>query len=80
MKTITINTTPILNPLMSRQSALYLGFKNLLSEERAQGEWNSVYLLIVFAIAAILIIALIKPMFKQSQDIVNQQPVVAEKK
>ena len=50
--------------------------KRLLSEERAQSEWNSVYLLIVFVIAAVLIIALIKPMFKQSQDIVNSQPVL----
>ncbi|HLC92712.1 MAG TPA: hypothetical protein VJH23_03320 [archaeon] len=53
--------------------------KKLISEERAQGEWNSVYLLIVFVIAAILIIALIKPMFKQSQDIVQNQPVLANK-
>lgn len=57
----------------------YAGFRRLFSEQRAQGEWNSVYLLIVFAIAAILIIALIKPMFKQSQDIVSQQPVVGGK-
>ncbi|HLC78923.1 MAG TPA: hypothetical protein VJG83_00700 [archaeon] len=48
----------------------------MLKEERAQSEWNSVYLLIVFIIAAILIIALIKPMFKQSQDIVNNEPVL----
>jgi len=50
--------------------------KNLLAEERAQSDWNSVYLLIVFAIAAILIIALIKPMFKQSQDIVKRDPIL----
>lgn len=52
----------------------------LLREQRAQGEWNSVYLLIVFIIAAILIIALIKPMFKQSQDIIKDQPVLQDKK
>lgn len=51
-------------------------FSQLLSEERAQSEWNSVYLLIVFIIAAILVIALIKPMFKQSQEIVNNEPVL----
>ena len=50
--------------------------KKLFLEERAQGEWNSVYLLIVFVIAAVLIIALIKPMFKQSQDIVKNQPLL----
>ncbi len=54
--------------------------EGFVREERAQSEWNSVYLLIVFIIAAILIIALVKPMFKQSQDIVKDQPVLADKK
>ena len=49
---------------------------SLLKEEKAQSEWNSVYLLIVFVIAAILVIALIKPMFKQSQEIVKKQPIL----
>lgn len=35
-------------------------------DEKGQGEWSSVYLLIVFAIAALLLIALIKPMFQQA--------------
>ena len=52
------------------------GFRKFLSEERAQSEWNSVYLLIVFIIAAVLIIALVKPMFKQSQEIVQNEPVL----
>ncbi len=56
-----------------------MGLMELLREERAQGEWNSVYLLIVFIIAAILIIALVKPMFKQSQEIVQNQPVLKDK-
>ncbi len=54
--------------------------RRLLREERCQSEWNSVYLLIVFIIAAILIIALVKPMFKQSQDIIKDQPVLQDKK
>jgi len=53
-------------------------FKEILAEERAQNEWSSIYLLIVFVIAAILIIALIKPMFKQSQEIVKRQPIIGE--
>jgi competence protein ComGC len=48
----------------------------ILSQERGQSEWNSVYLLIVFIITAILIIALIKPMFKNSQEIVKNEPVL----
>jgi len=41
-----------------------------------------VYMLIVFAIAALLMIALIKPMFRQSQTIVKPiatQPAVVQK-
>ena len=56
-----------------------MGVEKILAEQRAQGEWNSVYLLIIFAIAAILIIALIKPMFRQSQDIVKRDPVLNSK-
>ncbi len=43
-------------------------------DSKGQSEWSSVYLLIVFAIAALLLIALVKPMFKQSQEIVK--PIV----
>lgn len=50
--------------------------KHFLENERAQSEWNSIYLLIVFIIAAILIIAIVKPMFKQSQDIVKNDAVL----
>jgi len=57
---------------------IHMNIQKLFLEERAQGEWNSVYLLIVFIIAAILIIALVKPMFKQSQDIVKKQPIIGE--
>ena len=55
-----------------------MSLRELFSEQRAQSEWNSIYLLIVFVIAAILVIALIKPMFKQSQEIVKRQPIVGE--
>ena len=44
--------------------------------ERAQGEWSSIYLIIIFIIAALLLIALIKPMFKKSQEIVKRQPLI----
>ncbi len=45
-------------------------------DERAQGEWSSIYLIIIFIIAALLLIALVKPMFKNSQEIVKNQPVL----
>ena len=48
-----------------------MDFRQFLNEERAQGEWNSIYLLLVFAIAALLVIALIKPLFRQSQTVIK---------
>ena len=47
-------------------------FGELGLEETAQSEWSSVYMLIVLIIAALLLIAVIKPMFRQSQQIVQK--------
>jgi len=46
--------------------------KTLLKEQRAQSEWSSVYMLIIMIIAALLLIAVVKPMFRQSQQIVKK--------
>jgi len=46
-------------------------FSRLLAEEKAESEWSSIYLLLVFVIAALLLVALIKPMFRKSQEIVQ---------
>jgi len=43
----------------------------LLHERRAQSEWNSLYMLIVLIIVALILITIIKPMFKQSQQVVK---------
>ncbi|HLC36687.1 MAG TPA: hypothetical protein VJK05_03730 [archaeon] len=43
----------------------------IFSEETGQSEWSSLYLLLVFIIAALLLITLIKPMFRQSQTVVR---------
>ena len=48
------------------------GFASFLGEERAQSEWSSVYMLVVMIIAALLLITVIKPMFRQSQQIVKK--------
>ncbi len=45
---------------------------DFLLEESAQGEWSSVYFLLVLVIAALLLISLVKPMFQQSQEIVTR--------
>ena len=41
----------------------------LLKEQKAQSEWNSVYMLIVLIIATLLLITVIKPMFNNSQQV-----------
>ncbi len=45
--------------------------KQLLNEKRAQSEWNSLYMLIVLIIVALILVTIIKPMFRQSQQIVK---------
>jgi len=45
--------------------------KELFEEQRAQSEWSSLYMLIVLIIVALLLIAVVKPMFQQSQKIVT---------
>ena len=46
--------------------------REFLAEEKAQGEWGSVYLLLVLIIAVLVLIAIIKPMFVQSRELVAQ--------
>ena len=43
---------------------------NIIEEERAQSEWSAVYILLILAIVAVLLITIVKPMFHQSQKIV----------
>ncbi len=47
--------------------------------QRAQSEWGSIYLIIVFIIAALLLIAVVKPMFTQAQDVGTNHPVLKDK-
>jgi competence protein ComGC len=48
------------------------GFREMLKDQRAQSEWSSVYMLVILIIAALLLITVIKPMFRQSQQVVKQ--------
>jgi competence protein ComGC len=47
-------------------------FAGIGGEERAQSEWSSVYMLVIMIIAALILIAVIKPMFRHSQSIVQK--------
>lgn len=46
-------------------------FREFLREQKAQAEWSSLYMLLVMIIVALLLIAVVKPMFQQSQKIVT---------
>jgi len=47
-----------------------MGLKGFLEEECAQGEWSTIYMLLVLIIVALLLVSVVKPMFKQSQRVV----------
>ncbi len=47
-----------------------MGFSDFLREETAASEWSSLYMILVFVIAALVLVALVKPMFRKSQEIV----------
>ncbi len=52
--------------------------RSLWSESRAQGEFNSLYTILVLIIAALLLITVVKPMFRQSQSLAQKTPVVGK--
>ena len=52
--------------------------RSMLSESRAQGEFNSLYMILVLIIAALLLITVVKPMFRQSQALASKTPVVGK--
>ena len=51
-----------------------LNLEKLFKEEKAQSEWSSLYLILVFIIVALILVALIKPMFKRSQQVAQSAP------
>lgn len=48
----------------------------MLSETRAQGEFNSLYMILVLIIGALLLVTVVKPMFRQSQSLGQKTPIV----
>ncbi len=53
-------------------------WKKMLSEKRCQSEWGSLYMLIVLIIAALLLISVVKPMFKQSQQVIKETKAASQ--
>jgi len=46
--------------------------KSFWQEQRAQSEFGSLYMLLIFVIAALALVAVIKPMFRASQKVASQ--------
>ena len=50
-----------------KKSGNLSGHRSLLREESASSDFGAVYLILVFAIVALLLIVIVKPMFQQAQ-------------
>ena len=62
--------------IFGKGSAMVKNILKMLSEQRCQSEFSSIYMIIVFIIAALLIIAVVKPMFKQARDVAQRAPLI----
>jgi len=51
-----------------------------LKENKAQSNMNTLYMLLIAAIVAVVLIGVIKPMFKQGTTVAKAQPVEAPTK
>ncbi len=51
--------------------------KVFLTEKKGQSEWNTLYMVLILAIAAVVLIAVVKPMFKGTTKVAAAQPVAA---
>ncbi len=52
--------------------------RSVWKESRAQGEFNSLYMILVLIIAALLLITVVKPMFRQSQSLGSKTPIIGK--
>ncbi|MDP2666595.1 MAG: hypothetical protein Q8P05_03785 [Candidatus Diapherotrites archaeon] len=50
--------------------------RSLWEDNIGQGEFNSLYMILILVIAALLLITVVKPMFRQSQGLSTKTPVV----
>ena len=48
-----------------------------LKEKQGQSEWSTLYIILILAIATIVLIAVVKPMFKGTTTIASSQPVAS---
>ena len=48
--------------------------KELLREEQASGDFGAVYMILIFAIAALLLVLIVKPLYQSSQKTIPKAP------
>lgn len=51
--------------------------KNIMQihkEERAAGDFGAVYMILIFAIAALMLVLVVKPLYQNSQKTIPKQP------
>jgi uncharacterized membrane protein len=53
---------------------------NFLKDKKAQSSMNTLYMILIAAIVAVVLIGVIKPMFKQSATVAQEQPVASATK
>jgi len=46
----------------------------LLKEEKAAGDFGAVYMILIFAIAALLLVLIVKPLYQSSQNSIPKAP------
>jgi hypothetical protein len=55
-------------------------FNKFLKEKKAQGNTNTLYMILIAAIVAVILIGVIKPMFSKGTSVAKSQPVEAPTK
>jgi len=51
--------------------------KELFREEKAAGDFGAVYMILIFAIAALLLVLIVKPLFQNSQKTIPKAPAAS---
>ena len=54
-------------------------FGKFLNENKGQGEWNTLYMVLILGIVAVVLVAVVKPMFKESIKLGSTQEGVEAK-
>jgi len=54
---------------------MFENVKGFLKDKKGQTEWNTLYIILILAIATVVLVAVVKPMFKGTTKVIAAQPV-----